>query len=106
MVDVGGHVGRPDLPTDAALAQPRNIGVAIIMAACQVVFQHVALGDLVVPDHPGQVVVAIYQRHLFQELQRAAKSSVPACSWLRHCGPFLPKWRVSMPVAAATDKLP
>src|SRR5262249_53991473 len=67
------------------------ISVTVVMAARQAVFQHVALGERVAPNHPGQVVVAVHHRHFFQQLKCAAERSIPTCSWLRHCRPLLPR---------------
>ncbi len=84
MFNVRRHIGRPDLPPNAPLPQPRNISVTVITPPCQVIFQHVALRERIAPDHPRQIVMPIHHRHCLQQLERAPQRSIPACPRLSH----------------------
>ena len=76
---------------DLALAQARDVGVALGMDARQVVGDDVAARLSVDPDRPGEIVVAVEQRRARQQrlgLRSARRRYPSAANLLVQCGPM------------------
>ncbi len=65
MVGVAWYKCRPHLCANVTLAQSRDVGVAVLMYARQVIGYDIPLGDRIVPYDPRQVVVAVDERDVF-----------------------------------------
>ena len=67
---------RPELRADFSRAHPRDVGVALLAHAREIVGDHIAARLTVLADHPGQIVVAVKHRRARERRTRATERLV------------------------------